>query len=338
MNATANPPNMAQVDVRKGDIIAVEDGKGGQGVYEVTKAGQGCYACYLTAQGRMISDMWLHELGDVMLMTLPGTTRETVLARLDQFIFSEDVQLGDVTETFASLAVLGPDAARLVATVTSGVSVDQLAALHEGGNVRAEVSGEPAIVLRTGDAGVPGFELLVAAAQFEPTWQALRAAGAAELSTEAAEVLRVEGGVARFHQDMDETIIPLEVGLEQRAISQTKGCYVGQEVIIRVLHRGHGRVAKKLVGLALAGDEVPETAPLAGGGAEPQGKSPTTLIRSVDPESGAEKEIGRVTSAVYSPSLKQPIALGYVQRDYTEPGTRVRVGSAEATVTALPFV
>src|SRR5262245_48599397 len=82
--------------------------------------GQGCYACYLTPQGRMISDMWVFELGDVMLMTLPPSTRETVLTRLDQFIFSEDVQLGDVSSTFASIAVLGPDAARVLGTAIGG--------------------------------------------------------------------------------------------------------------------------------------------------------------------------------------------------------------------------
>lgn len=299
------------------------------------KAGQGCYACYLTAQGRMISDMWLHELGDVLLMTLPETTRETVLARLDQFIFSEDVQLGDVTETFASLAVLGPNAARLLSTIVTGVTESELTALLEGGNVRTTVDGEPAILLRIGDAGVPGYELLVAAAQFEATWQALRAAGAVELSVEAAEALRIEGGIARFHQDMDETIIPLEVGLEQRAISQTKGCYVGQEVIIRVLHRGHGRVAKRLVGLRLDGETVPA---IASGGADALEKSAAIPVRAVDKDSGAEKDIGRVTSAVYSPTLKAPIALGYVHRDYVEAGTRVWIGGAEATVTTLPFV
>ena len=173
-------------------------------------AGGGCYACYLTAQGRMISDMWLFELGDVLLMTLPGTTRETVLARLDQFIFSEDVQLGDVTDTFASVAVGGPDAARVLAHIIDGVGADQLAAMAEGGNARASFRGEPAIVLRVGDLGVPGFELLVAADRFNDAVTALRAGGAVELSDEAAEALRVEGGVPRFHQDMDETTIPLD--------------------------------------------------------------------------------------------------------------------------------
>jgi tRNA-modifying protein YgfZ len=116
---------------------------------------------------------------------------------------------------------------------------------------------------------------------------------------------------------MDEDTIPLEAGIESRAISFTKGCYVGQEVIIRVLHRGHGRVARKLVGLTLDGDHAPE------GGA---------VVRSGD------REIGHVTSAAMSPALTRPIALAYLHRDFLEPGTTVAIGDADAVVTKLPFV
>ena len=85
------------------------------------KAGQGCYAAYLTAQGRMIADLYVYELGDVMLLTLDGGVKDDVLAKLDQFIFSEDVQLGDVTATFAQIGVIGPDAATIVSRLLSGV-------------------------------------------------------------------------------------------------------------------------------------------------------------------------------------------------------------------------
>lgn len=115
---------------------------------------------------------------------------------------------------------------------------------------------------------------------------------------------------------MDEETIPLEAGIESRAISLTKGCYVGQEVIIRVLHRGHGRVAKKLVGLVLNGTAVPAAA--------------ATI-------SAAGRDVGRVTSPAWSPALQRPIALGYVHRDFTEPGTTVDVANTTAIVTVLPF-
>jgi folate-binding protein YgfZ len=310
------------------------------------KAGQGCYAAYLTAQGRMIADLHVYELGDVMLLTLHRDVKETVMARLDQVIFSEDVQLGDVTETFAQMAVVGPQAAAIVATLLP-VAAETLVALGEHGNLRTrwpappsldaardgrerverpklpDVSsseggpGSPAIIARAGDTGAPGFDLFVESPQGDALKRALIAAGAVEVDPATADAIRIESGVPLFHRDMDEETIPLEAGIESRAISFSKGCYVGQEVVIRVLHRGHGRVARKLVGLRLEGDRVP----VAG-----------TAIRAGD------REIGEVTSSAYSPALRRPIALGYVHRDFIEPGTKVIVDGADAGVVALPFV
>ena len=281
------------------------------------RAGQGCYTAYLTAQGRMIADLYAYELGDVLLLTMSGAVKDGVMAKLDQFIFSEDVQLGDVTATFAQVAVVGPEAADVVAAIVSGVTLDALRTMPEHGNARATWEGGAAIVTRVADAGEPGFDLFVERAQADALRAALAAAGAVALDAATAEAIRIEAGVPLFGPDMDEETIPLEAGIEARAISFTKGCYVGQEVIIRVLHRGHGRVARKLVGLVLDGDGPP-----AAGAA----------IRS------GEREIGQVTSGTASPALRRPIALGYVQRDFLEPGTVVTVGEQNATVAALPFV
>jgi folate-binding protein YgfZ len=280
-------------------------------------AGEGCYSAYLTAQGRMIADMHVYELGDVILMTLAGDVKDIVLAKLDQFVFSEDVQLGDVTATFAQWAIVGPRAAQTIAAASDGVAEGDLDSLPEHGNRRFTWRGSPAIVTRTNDAGVPGFDVYVDAARREEFERALDDAGAILVGDELADAIRIEGGVPLFHRDMDEDTIPLEAGIESRAISFTKGCYVGQEVIIRVLHRGHGRVARKLVGLRIAGDSVPARE---------------------SPVSAADKEIGRVTSSAWSPALNQPIALAYVHRDFVEPGTSVHVGGAIAEVSALPFV
>ena len=281
------------------------------------KAGQGCYAAYLTAQGRMITDLEVYELGDVLLLAMSGGVKDGVLARLDQFIFSEDVQLGDVTDTFAQIAIVGPAAAAVVAAMVGGVSEQALRDMPDHGNARGEWAGGAAIVTRVVDTGEPGFDLFVERAQSDALKVALRAAGAIELDQATAEAVRIEAGVPLFGRDMDEETIPLEAGIESRAISFSKGCYVGQEVIIRVLHRGHGRVARKLVGLTLGGDRIP-----AAGDA----------VRSGD------REIGRVTSSTASPARQQPIALAYVHRDFLEPGTQVTVSDQTATVTALPFV
>jgi folate-binding protein YgfZ len=282
---------------------------------EALGAGRGCYAAYLTPQGRMITDLWVYELGDVILLSMSRDVKAAVLARLDQFVFTEEVQLGDVSETFAAVAIVGPRSANAVAAAT-GLAADTIAALPEHGNLRADFRGKPAVVVRTTDTGLNGFDLLVDAAQRDEAIDLFRASGAVDLDAVAADALRIEAGIAKFHRDMNEETIPLEAGIEGRAISQTKGCYVGQEVIIRVLHRGHGRVARRLVGLSLEGG----AAPAAGAAVHVDGK-----------------QVGSVTSAAYSPALDRPIALGYVQRDHAEPGTAVTVDGVAAVVTATPF-
>ena len=194
---------------------------------------------------------------------------------------------------------------------------EKLAGLPEHGNLRAEWAGGAAIVTRVTDTGEPGYDVYVERAQSGALKAALGAVGALEMDEPTAEALRIESGVPLFRRDMDEETIPLEAGIEARAISFTKGCYVGQEVVIRVLHRGHGRVARKLVGLSIVGERVP---------------APGAAIRADD------REIGEVTSSTWSPALQRPIALAYVHRDFLEPGTRVMVDGEPAEVTALPFV
>ena len=217
----------------------------------------------------------------------------------------------------AQIAVVGPKAARAVEKLISGVDAGALEALPEHGNIRAQFSGGAAIVARVSDTGEAGFDLFVESPRAAELEAALSATDVAALDAPTADAIRIEGGVAEFHRDMDEDTIPLEAGIESRAISFTKGCYVGQEVIIRVLHRGHGRVARKLVGLVFDGQQPPV---------------PGSPIRSGD------REVGRVTSSAMSPALAKPIALGYLHRDFIEPGTTVSVEETAGTVVELPFV
>ena len=280
------------------------------------KPGQGCYAAYLTPQGRMIADLFVYEVGDVMLLTVPREQKDGVMAKLDQFIFSEDVQLGDVTESFFVIAIVGPDAARIVGGLI-GCPVGEIDVLPEHGNRRAAFAGGAAIVTRVTDTGETGYDVYVEQPQAEALRRALAEAEVPAADPETVEAIRIEAGVPKFNVDMDAETIPLEAGIEPRAISLSKGCYVGQEVIIRVLHRGHGRVARKLVGLVLEGAVVPAS------GAD------------VTVES---RVIGHVTSSTRSPALERPIALAYLHRDFLAPGTAVSVAGHPAVVTALPFV
>jgi folate-binding protein YgfZ len=279
------------------------------------KPAQGCYAAYLTPQGRMIADLFVYEVGDLILLTVPREQKDAVLAKLDQFIFSEDVQLGDVTESFFAIAIVGPDAARIVSGLV-GCPASDIERLPEHGNRRAAFGGGAAIVTRVTDTGEAGYDVYIEQPHVDALRGALAAAGVPAASRETAEAIRIEAGMPKFNLDMDGETIPLEAGIEPRAISLSKGCYVGQEVIIRVLHRGHGRVARKLVGLAIEGTVVPVS------GAD------------VTVES---RVIGHVTSSTTSPALARPIALAYLHRDFLAPGTAVSVAGQPAAVTALPF-
>jgi tRNA-modifying protein YgfZ len=279
--------------------------------------GRGCYAAYLTPQGRMISDLHVYELGDAILLTLEGDTKDVVLTNLDQFVFTEDVQVRDATNVLAQIAIVGPEAGAVLSRVATRITAAALAALPMHGNLRSEWNGESAIVTRIDDAGEAGYEAYVGRASSASLASALASAGAVPLDAVTADAIRIEAGVPVFHHDMNEETIPLEAGIESRAISFTKGCYVGQEVVIRVLHRGHGRVARKLMGLVFSAGEPP---------------SAGAIVRS------GERDIGRVTSSALSPALQKAIALAYLHRDFVAPGTAVSVDGADAVVAALPFV
>ena len=271
----------------------------------------------------MISDLWVYELGDVILLNLPGETKAAVLAKLDQFIFSEDVQLGDVSDDLRADRgrrpggrAAGGRAARCVPDVP-GVSLGRC---RNTATCAASSTDDPAIV--TARRPIPASPASTCYVEREQSGcaegSARRPPARRKPATRRAEALRIEAGVPAFHRDMDEETIPLEAGIESRAISMTKGCYVGQEVIIRVLHRGHGRVARKLVGLVLDGEAAPAR------GTRRQQRRPR---RRRDDERG----VGRRRSAVRS---RWPTCSATSSR----PARVLSVDGAQATVTALPFV
>ena len=288
--------------------------------------GSGCYATYLTAQGRMIADMRVFETGEAVLVDLDGTTAQAVADRWSQFIFSEDVQVQNISASTAQIGVYGPRAAdALVAAFNDGPPPGEplpdarhLRSLPVYANTRWGFHGGPVSVLVSDDIGVMGFDVIVPVKDKDEVSTLLHGAGAIDAGMDAAEICRIEGGRPLFHTDMDEDTIPLEAGIEDRAISLTKGCYVGQEIIIRVLHRGHGRVARKLVGVAL----------------DPGGAAPSRGDRIM---SGG-RDVGSITSAVESPALGRPIALGYAHRDFVQPGTALEIAGVPASIAALPFV
>ena len=263
---------------------------------ESLAAGSGRYAALLTPQGRMITDMHVYELDNETLITLPVSLAPAIRDRLDQYIFAEDVQVEDASAATVQYGIYGPLAQDVVARLT--------------------IQPLPGVV-PSDEIGLPGFDVIALRDQGPEIERLFTEAGALRVDPGVLEVFRIEAGIPRFLADMSTDTIPLEAGIEDRAISMSKGCYPGQEVIVRVLHRGGGRVAKKLVGMVFpAGAVVPAVG---------------EKVRAGD------REIGSITSAVTSPRLARPIALGYVHRDFVAPGTRVSVGGAEAEISALPF-
>lgn len=286
--------------------------------------GQGCYAAYLTPQGRMISDLRILATREALLLDVPTVARAAVAARFEQFIITEDVVVEDVTARVGRLAVHGPASPAVVARALD-VPPGGLAGLAEHQHVDVEFQDAPVIVAGCRALGGPGFDIYCAADRVTDVAARLFACGARDLSADAWDTLRIEAGLPLFGVDMDTDTIPLEAGLEASAISQTKGCYVGQEVVIRILHRGGGRVVRRLVAWSADGEAGSDTAvPVAG----------TPIVV-------AGKDVGRVTSAAWSPSLRRIVGLGYAHRDHTAPGTKLTIGiepPVAVTVATPPLV
>jgi folate-binding protein YgfZ len=297
------------------------------------RQGDGCYSAYLTAQGRLIADLDLFNLGNSILMDVHGDMKTLLIERFRELVFAEDIDIEDWTETYASLGLYGPMsldvlgiALKHFSDTTDCSSIRHLQP-YQCLNLSTKVGR--IIVARTDELGELGFSIFVEENGSDSLSVALVEAGGVEINQETKELVRVESGRPAFPEDMDNKIIPLEAGIADRAISESKGCYVGQEVIIRILHRGQGRVAKQFVGLMLRGS----------------GEVEDENLRV--PERGSallvgDEVVGHVTSAVWSPTLLKVIVLGYLQRAFLKPGLPVLVefgdDRAEAIVMKLPFV
>ena len=280
---------------------------------QALKPGTGCYAAWLSPQGRMLTDMHVLESEGMMLLDVPAAQGEATAARLDQFLFSEDVKIGPLAGALTTVWVHGPAAAAaLEKSLDGAVGLDAWAQYH---HEHAGFAGESLVLARIDQLAVPGFVAYLSAVNRDALVAALEAAGARQASPEALAAARIEAAYPIFGSDMTSDTIPLEAGIESRAISTTKGCYVGQEVIIRVLHRGHGRVARKLVALKIDGTGVEPRAKIVSGG----------------------REVGVVTSVATSP-VSGAIALAYVHRDLAVADARVEIETASGRLAATVAV
>lgn len=286
------------------------------------------YSAVLTPKGRMIADlraMWGPDPDEEgLLLDVPAAALEPLLAHLRRSVPPRLANIEDVTAHSGLMTVLGPEAADPIAEIVLGSAshATEVEGLTEGEflevrdhEYRDEGIGNGGVrVVKTCEVDVPAWDIFVSAGSFGGVWGGFIKAGAAPIGAGVWDTLRVEAGRPAYGGDMDDSTILSETGLVDRSVDHTKGCYTGQEVIVRIRDRGH--VNRSLRGLLLAEGPAPKL------GAE--------LFRG-------DRVVGEITSAVESPSRAGPIGLGYARREILH-GEQVTVGSPEgpsATVREL---
>jgi tRNA-modifying protein YgfZ len=267
---------------------------------EAVAVGGGCYAALLDRKGHMRADLRvLRVADDEVWLDTEAIAGNAVQRHLETYKIGRDVELADATGDRAIVSVIGPAAAEVT-------GAGRLSPEYAHGEIA--IDGVRARAAAT-DVGI---DLILADTDTESLREALTDAGAAEVSEAAAEILRVERGRPRFGFEMTEATIPAEAGIDERAVSFTKGCYIGQETVARLHYKG--KPNRHLRGLRLDA---------------PASRGDAILL--------GDREVGAVGTACVSPALG-PIALAIVRRE-AEPGARVRIGESgtEAELVELPF-
>jgi folate-binding protein YgfZ len=269
--------------------------------------GQGCYAALTTAKGKMQSDLNVYCLADELLLDFEPGYQQAVTQRLEKYIIADDVQVVDPSAQYGLLGVQGPMAGSII--LRSGLNLALPDKLFSFTRSNDSGSGELYCMNHPRGQGI-GFDLFIPTRQLasaaEKLLHAARDAGGGMCGCQALEMIRIEAALPRFGADMDESNLPPEAGIETRAVSYTKGCYIGQEVLARI--RTYGQVSKTLRRLRLADDLA-------------------QLPARSDRLFHGDKEAGYITSALVSPAFKCNIALGYVRREYST-GAELRLHSA----------
>jgi folate-binding protein YgfZ len=275
--------------------------------------GHGALGLLLDARGHILAEISCYALPDHLLLFSHAMVREQTHSTLDKLIIMDDATLVDLTDSFGTLALEGPEAPALLREL-SGV---ELAAMAEGDHREAKLAGIDCRVIRRTLFGETGAELVVEREKLAELWQALvevaRKHAGGPVGYAALNALRLEAGIPWFGADFNEHYIPHEAGVDQSHINYSKGCYTGQEIVERV--RSQGRVNRMRVGLAFAPGPLP---------------APGTKLLS------GGKEAGHVTSAALSPALARGIGMGYLRREYTTVATQLEWEGGTTEVISLP--
>jgi folate-binding protein YgfZ len=268
------------------------------------QAGHGLYAALLTPKGKMLGDLRVLDAGEELLLDTERVALQELFNTLRRFLVGYDVELHKRTLECGLLSLVGPQSDAVAQAATAA---NQLPGENEHDHLTAQIAGTDVRLIRTN----LGIDVLFASDALTAVRTALLAAGGSEISDPAAECVRIESGRPRYGVDLDDTVIPQEAGLNERAVSFTKGCYVGQETVARLFYRG--KPNRQLRGLR-------STAPLASG----------------SELSYADRVVGTVTSAAVSPRFGA-IALALVRREAPVGATVVTADGDSAEVVELPF-
>lgn len=282
------------------------------------KTFDGAYATLLTQQGKVIADVRVLCAMNSFYLDFWENLQEKLLAHLNRYLIADEVEIADRSQEYSTLSIQGPKAEALLRQVLAPVvQLPDRPKQHS----MVDIDGAAICVVNDSHTGELGYDLIIPRFHVANIAAKLTAAGkafsAAWVGEEAQNILRVEAGIPRYGIDFTEDNLLLEVGVDE-AVSFTKGCYLGQEVVERIRSRGH--VNKKLSGLLLDGEKPAQ---------------PGDVIEA------ANKQVGTVTSSVFSPALKRAVALGYLNKDFWTPGGEVLIKSdrpRSASVTGLPFL
>jgi folate-binding protein YgfZ len=271
--------------------------------------GHGVYGFLLTPQGHIQGDLYAYQRGDSLLLDVDAAQLEKMLGILRRYIIMDDVKLTDVSGHLNAIGLAGPRSETVLKE--AGIDIPEVQPLQFADLVWRE---NKATVARSDNPLVDSFELWVAPEQRSSLWDALVAAGARPVSSEALELLRIASGIPRYGQDIRDRDLPQETG-QLRALSFTKGCYIGQEIVERI--RSRGSVHRQFSGFEIEGSLPALGTKVQAGG----------------------KDVGEITSTAYLPveNGERGVALGYIRREFAAPGQEVSVGDAKARVVALPL-
>lgn len=266
--------------------------------------GRGCEAFVTTVQGKVLDFVTVFAGAESLTVSgMPGGGARLV-AHLDRYLIREKVELHDRSDAWAELVLAGPQAPGVLAALGAGALPGE-----PWGEAMVDLAGQSVRVRRISELNVPAYALVMCSSGVAGLVQALAQAGASEVDRGLGEILRIEAGFPAYGQDITEKNLPQEVDRDDRAISFTKGCYLGQETVARIDALGH--VNRTLCRLQFAGPVVPA----AGTALEQQGQA-----------------VGEVTSAAWSPRAGAALGLGYLRRGHITLGASFTTATGGATL------